>query len=91
MSKCQARKLLAGGRTVGSGNPICGSTAGPPLEAPLAALLAARDAQDRQWATPALNAVAASQQTAIVLATPTTSNTVPNREKDIQAILDGDF
>jgi hypothetical protein len=96
MSKCQARKLLAGGRSVGSGNPICGSTAGPPLDAPLAALLAARDAQDRQWSTTATAAAPAvttqAAQTAIVLVDPKpSSNTAPNRDKDIQAILDGDF
>ncbi len=93
MSKCQARKLLAGGRSVGSGNPICGSTAGPPLEAPLAALLAARDEQDRQWSGAApQSAPQETSKTAIVLVDPKpSSNTAPNRDKDIQAILDGDF
>ena len=76
------------------GNPVCGSTAGPPLDGPLASLLAARDAQDRQWATPALQAVAKGEEViksqAIVVAhqQPKKSG---SKDADIQAILDGDF
>lgn len=84
-----------GGRSVGSGNPICGSTAGPPLDGPLATLLAARDAQDRMWSQPAPSLTTPLEKTtpesqAIVVAqqTPVAQK---SKEKDIQAILDGDF
>lgn len=84
---------------MGSGNPVCGSAtslnAGPPLDGPLAALLAARDAQDRMLATPALQAVANEEKKNIQSQAIVVAQQQPKKSKskdlDIQAILDGDF
>ena len=97
--QCNSTGMFAGGRSMSGGNPVCGSAtslnAGPPLDGPLAALLAARDAQDRMLATPALQAIANEekkniQSQAIVVAQqhPKKSG---SKDADIQAILDGDF
>ena len=77
------------------GNPVCGSTAGPPLDGPLASLLAARDAQDRMWATPALQAVAKGEPLPVTSQAIVVAHQQPkksgSKDADIQAILDGDF
>jgi hypothetical protein len=68
-------KYKAGGRCGGSGNgaPHAG-------ELPLAALLAARDAQDAAWARPA------QAQTQLAIVKP-----APEKKNDIDFIMSGDY
>ena len=56
MSKCQRGKFFAGGKAgagCGPSGPSGGSSGPNNLGSDMAALLAARDAQDRAWTTPA--------------------------------------
>ncbi len=58
MSKCQRTKLFAGGKAGAGGGYSGGGSSGPNnLGSDMAALLAARDAQDRAWTTPAADFV----------------------------------
>jgi len=86
MSKCQINKYKAGGRSCGSGSGG-GSGGGRPAaqgDLPLAALLAARDAQDAAWTRPA--PAAPGGQLALIQQKPK----APEKKMDIDTILSGD-
>jgi len=86
MSKCQINKYKAGGRSCGSGSG--GSRPAPQGDLPLAALLAARDAQDAAWTRPAPLAAPAAPggQLALIQQKPK----APEKKMDIDTILSGD-
>jgi len=87
MSKCQINKYKAGGRSCGSGGGSGGSRPAPQGDLPLAALLAARDAQDAAWTRPAPAGPAApAGQLALVQQKPK----APEKKMDIDTILSGD-
>lgn len=89
MSKCNMNKFKPGGRCGGDSAPLQKEdTQG--MASSFASLLAARDAQDRTFATPGLQKVfeeSKPQQQAIVLA----KKPVQDKQKIMDLILQGDM
>jgi len=78
MPKCAINRFKAGGSCAGSG-----ASDKAPQNVSLAAMIAARESQDRAWASPAAAAVKAQL---VVLPKPAGS-----KQKDMDIILQGDL
>lgn len=93
MSKCQARKFLAGGRCGGSS--ACGTkedTQG--VSSSFAALLAQRDAMDvKMWAAPTKveETKTIQTQTTLTVVKKEVLQQSQQRKADIDFVLEGDF
>jgi hypothetical protein len=89
MSKCNMNKFKPGGRC-GGDSGACAKENPSGVSSSYSALLAARDAQDRSFATPALKQMfeaAQPQQQAIILA----KKPVVDKQKIMDMILQGDM
>jgi hypothetical protein len=98
MSKCQAKKYLAGGRCGGSGGScVKGDTDGSQVSTSFSALLAARSQQDSAlWAsqTPEKSntqGTPSNTQLMVLPAVQQKESATEQKKRDIDFILGGDF
>ena len=83
MPKCAINRFKAGGSCAGSGG---GGADKAPQNVGLAAMMAARESQDRAWASPlAATATTGAKAQLVLLAKPAGS-----KQKDMDIILQGD-
>ncbi len=93
MSKCQARKYLAGGRCGGSS--VCASVQKEDTQqvsASFQQLLAQREAMDaKMWLPPSVAVESKPQQALVVIQETQQVSKIKQKEMDISCILGNDF